>query len=279
MKRLIRHRAVLVFFIFSLSLSAARVERIKVYSEKMNNYVPVNVIVPDSESEVRKTSIYLLHGYSGDENTWLHIKPELLDYADFNQVLIVCPNAKNSWYWDNESKADLQYETFVAKELVEYIDSRYATYRDKNMRAITGLSMGGHGAIWLAFRHPDVFGSVGSMSGGLDIRPFPDNWEIKDLLGVATENSEKWEAHTTINLIESIKDKNLNITICCGVDDFFMDVNNAFHIKLLEQKIDHDYTIRPGVHDAAYWNNAIDYQLLFFQKAFQKHLQIIKNEN
>ena len=38
------------------------------------------------------------------------------------------------------------------------------------------LSMGGHGALWNAIRHSDIFGAAGSMSGGVDIRPFPDNW-------------------------------------------------------------------------------------------------------
>lgn len=266
----------LFFFITFISIYGARVEKIQVYSQKMSKCVAVNVIVPDTEE--RKTSIYLLHGYSGDENSWLQIKPELVDYAELNQVLIVCPDAKNSWYWDSELDANSQYETFVAEELVEYIDSNYNTYDDKNLRAITGLSMGGHGAIWLAFRHPEVFVSVGSMSGGLDIRPFPDSWEMKNQLGTIDENPEKWETHTTINLIESIKDKGLNITICCGVDDFFMDVNNAFHTKLLEHGIAHDYTVRPGKHNAFYWNNAIDYHLLFFQNVFQKHLQAVINK-
>lgn len=273
MKRILFTTCLLIAFI---SIFAAKVEKVEVFSVKMNKYVTVSVIVPDSE--VRKTSIYLLHGYSGNEGSWLEINPQLVDYAEDNQVLIICPDAKNSWYWDSERNPDSQYETFVSKELVDYVDSHYNTYTDKNLRAIAGLSMGGHGAIWLAFRHADVFGSVGSLSGGLDIRPFPEKWEMKNQLGNYEENQEKWNQHTVINLIETIKDKQLNINVCCGVDDFFMDVNNAFHAKLLEHNIQHDYTVRPGKHDRAYWNNAIDYHLLFFQKVFDKHLKSIENK-
>ena len=68
---------------------------------------------------------------------------------------------------------------FVAKELVEYIDKNFATKADRSGRVITGLSMGGHGGMWLSIRHQDILGGGGSMSGGLDIRPFPDSWNMR----------------------------------------------------------------------------------------------------
>jgi S-formylglutathione hydrolase FrmB len=56
--------------------------------------------------------------------------------------------------------------------------------------------------------------------------------------------------------------------IDCGVDDFFLDVNRALHARLLQLNINHDYIERPGAHDHPYWNNSIDYQILFFKKFF-----------
>ena len=53
-----------------------------------------------------------------------------------------------------------------------------------------------------------------------------------------------------------------------GEGDFFLDVNKNFHEALLRQGIDHDFTTRPGEHNDTYWNNSIDYQILFFQKHF-----------
>lgn len=92
-------------------------------------------------------------------------------------------DGKNSWYWDSPTHADSQYETFVSSELVKYIDTHYSTIKDRKGRAVTGLSMGGHGGMWLSIRHKDVFGAGGSTSGGVDIRPFPHEWKMKEQLG------------------------------------------------------------------------------------------------
>ena len=62
-----------------------------------------------------------------------------------------------------------------------------------------------------------------------------------------------------------------SIAIDCGVDDFFYPCNVALHEALLKKKIPHDYTIRPGGHNHAYWGNAILYQLIFFTEHFKRH--------
>ena len=133
-----------------------------------------------------------------------------------------------------------------------------------------GLSMGGHGGMWLSIRHQDIFGGGGSMSGGLDIRPFPDSWNMKARLGEYASNKEVWDNHTVINQLDRLKDGSLAIIIDCGADDFFLQVNKAAHEALLKRGIGHDFIIRPGAHNPRYWNNAIDYQVLFFKKFFNK---------
>jgi S-formylglutathione hydrolase FrmB len=130
--------------------------------------------------------------------------------------------------------------------------------------------MGGHGAMWLAIRHKDVFGAVGSTSGGLDIRPFPEYWNMKKYLGERDENLEVWNNHTVINQLDRLKEGELAIIIDCGVGDFFYAVNKAVHERLLSQKISHDFISRPGGHNDGYWNNSIDYQILFFRKFFNR---------
>ena len=143
--------------------------------------------------------------------------------------------------------------------------------RDSSKRAVTGLSMGGHGALWLAANHPDVFGSAGSMSGGVDIRPFASSWGMAKLLGKKySEDPELWTSHTVAGIIPKFKDANINITIDCGIDDFFAPVNDELHHSLVAAKIPHDYTSRPGKHSHAYWANSVLHHLLFFNTAFQK---------
>ena len=252
------------------TIRAAVVDTLAVYSEGMKKNVPVVVITPDKPAEACPT-VYLLHGHGGNAKAWITIKPELKEIADREGMIFVCPDGNNSWYWDSPVNPAYRYETFVSKELIQYIDTHYPTRADRTGRAITGLSMGGHGAMWLALRHKDMFGAVASMSGGLDIRPFPNNWGMALLLGAEGENqSSVWDEHTAINQISRLKNGDLAILFDCGYDDFFFEVNNDFHKKLLKYKIQHDFIVRPGAHNADYWKNSIDYQLLFFKKFFEK---------
>ncbi|MBX9189996.1 esterase family protein [Bacteroides sp. K03] len=259
-----------------IPINSSVVDTIKVKSEKMNRDIPCIVIAPDTKkAESRFPVLYLLHGYSNkgyhdSHKVWIDkIKSDLPILADQYGIMIVCPNAENSWYWDSLEEPKSQFETFITKELVEYIDENYVTVSDRRGRAITGASMGGHGALWLAIRHQDIFGAAGSMSGGVDITLFPDKWEIKKHLGEQSSSKQIWEHYTVINQIDKLKNGSLCLIIDCGYNDFFFQVNNNLHQKLLKQKIAHDYIVRPGGHTFQYWSNSIDYQLLFFSNFFK----------
>lgn len=260
----------LAFLCVVCPLRAAVVDTLAVYSDGMKKNVQVVVIAPDKK-ETPRPVVYLLHGHGGNAKTWITIKPELKEIADRDGLIFVCPDGKNSWYWDSPVNPAYRYETFVSDELIRYIDAHYPTRADRSARAITGLSMGGHGAMWLAMRHKELFGAVASMSGGVDIRPFPNNWGMSLLLGPESENRQVWNEHTVINQISRLKNGDLAILFDCGYSDFFFEVNNDFHKKLLTYKIDHDFIVRPGGHDAAYWTNSLDFQLLFFKNFFDSH--------
>ena len=252
------------------SIYAAQVDTLLIRSERMKKEIKTVLIVPDVGNTRACPTVYLLHGFGGNYKTWLQIKPGLPQIADEMGCIFVCPDGAGSWYWDSPRNPDMQYETFISSELVRFIDTRCNTIKERTGRAITGLSMGGHGAMWNALRHPDVFGAAGSTSGGVDIRPFPNNWGMALLLGAEGENQSVWDEHTAINQISRLKNGDLAILFDCGYDDFFFEVNNDFHKKLLKYKIQHDFIVRPGAHNADYWKNSIDYQLLFFKKFFEK---------
>lgn len=266
--------AILVLFsILTGSLFAKAPITVAAKSDVMKKEIPALVILPDDYEKSGKSYpvIYLLHGFGGNYQTWYHIKPNLPELATSNQVIFVLPDGATSWYWDSPVNQNLKYETYVAKELVDFIDSSYRTIKSPKGRAIAGLSMGGHGAMWLALRHKDVFGAAGAISGGVDIRPFPKNWDMAKNLGEYSSNKDVWDAHTVINQVDGLKNGELTIYIDCGFSDFFYQVNLNLHNKLLQMKIDHDYLARPGAHNNAYWNNAIDYNILFFKKFFSKN--------
>ena len=269
MKNIVSIVACLFFVLVS---NAARVDTVVVYSNAMHKNIKVAVVIPDNakgQTGVKFPVVYLLHGYSGNYGSWLKDAPQLQLRADQYQVMLVCPDGGyGSWYFDSPINDSIQYETFITKELLPYIDSNFPTSANKDHRAITGLSMGGHGGLFLGMRHSNLFGNAGSVCGGVDIRPFPNSWDIKKSLGTIIENPQNWIDYSVVTIAKNLKPNQLNIIFDCGVADFFIDVNRSLHQLLLTNKIDHDYTERPGGHNKAYWSNSIDYQLQFFSKKF-----------
>ncbi|MFW0718264.1 alpha/beta hydrolase [Pedobacter sp. N23S346] len=264
--------------LFPVAAFSASVDTVTTYSKVMKKEIKAVVVKPDSYSTGKKyPTLYLLHGAGGNFSDWVKQTPDpetVKRLSDELLILVVCPDGGvTSWYFDSPIDKTYQYETYVSSELVSYIDQKYSTIKDRSGRAITGLSMGGHGALYLAFRHQDVYGACGSMSGGVDLRPFPENWNIAKRLGSYNENPERWEANSVVNLTHLLTPNKLSIIIDCGSGDFFYKVNVALHDKLLDRNIPHDFIIRPGIHNFAYWGNAIAYQMLYFSKYFKRDQQ------
>ncbi|MDE6269107.1 MAG: esterase family protein [Muribaculaceae bacterium] len=258
------------------SVAPLQGDTITVETSRLATPMKVSVILPAQALEKGSTErfpvVYLLNGYSGHYASWPELVPEIDSLATHYGMIFVCPDGRDSWYWDSPVDSGMQMESFIIEELVPRIDSLYPTIPSPAARAVSGLSMGGHGAMWLGLRHPDVFGSMGSMSGGLDIRPFPENWLMSERLGTIEAAPEEWESHTVINIIpDADPAAGQHITIDCGVDDFFAGVNEAAHKALLERGIHHDYTVRPGAHSGPYWHNSLFYHLLFFDRAFREN--------
>lgn len=260
----------LLVSVFTSPVHAAIVDTVTTHSSSMKKQIKAVVITPDNYSTVRELPVvYLLHGYSGNYADWIVKAKGFEKSADLYNIIIVCPDGGySSWYWDSPVDSAYRYETYVCTELVQWIDGKYKTIKNKTGRGITGLSMGGHGALYLAFKHQEVYGVAGSMSGGVDIRPFPDNWDMSKRLGSYAQNPERWEKNTVMNMLYLIKPKSLALIIDCGVDDFFYKVNEKLHEELLLRNIPHDFISRPGAHNWQYWTNAVEYQLLYMSKYF-----------
>ncbi|MBP7317660.1 MAG: esterase family protein [Flavobacterium sp.] len=268
MKKL-RYTLFLVLLFFSAQ--AAHVDTIQVFSPSMNKNIKTCVIVPDNYKKSKKKFpvVYLLHGYSGNYATWVKSFKEVSQQVDrYGFIAIGVDGNYSSWYFNSPIDPTFKYETYIIDELVPFIDKKYKTIASREGRAISGLSMGGHGALYLSLKHQDVFGAAGSMSGGVDIRPFSEKWNIKKRLGAINDFPDNWEKNTVVNLIELNQNNNLKLIIDCGVDDFFIDVNRELHQKMLALKIDHDYIERPGKHNIDYWENSLKFQLLFFYNFF-----------
>ena len=262
------------FFILSIHARAGRVDSVEIFSPSMQKNIKCLIVLPDDYSVTGRPYpvLYLLHGWSGNFAGWISGAPQLLRHADTYRMLIVCPDGGyDSWYLDSPVDSTVRYETHIASEVVSYVDYYYHTRKESAGRAITGLSMGGHGAVYLAIRHPDVFGAAGSMAGGLDLCLWKENnWDLQGVLGNPDLFWKNWENNSVVNLIPLLKGRDMPLIIDCGVGDFFLPANREMHRKLLEAGIPHEYTERPGAHNGDYWNSAIDFQLVYFSKFFNR---------
>lgn len=265
-------RLLVLFFILQAQATlAASVDTVNTYSQVMKKNIKAVVIKPAGYGNQPLPVVYLLHGYGGNYGDWVNKVKAVQQQADQFNMLIVCPDGGvGSWYWDSPADPSFQYETYVSKELVSWVDEHYKTIRDRKGRGVTGLSMGGHGALYLAIRHQDVFGAAGSMSGGVDIRPFPNNWDMAKRLGTYAKEPARWEAHTVINQLHLLTPNSLALMIDCGYDDFFYKVNINLHEQLQYRNIPHDFVTRPGAHNWNYWSNSVLYQLLFMHEFFSR---------
>ncbi len=190
----------LSFVLFCISASAQQgsKERIKVYSQAIEGNLvndpaerDVTVYLPPSysiEPQRRYPVVYMLHGFTDNDSQWfgwekhwinLHqVIDSALAEGQTKEMIVVMPNAynrfKGSMYSSSITIGD--WETFVAKELVSYIDANYRTIPNVRSRGLAGHSMGGYGTIRLGMKNPDVWSAIYLMSaccmeGALNTNP------------------------------------------------------------------------------------------------------------
>jgi putative tributyrin esterase len=254
------------------SLFPAQLDTLEVPSQAISKTFKAVVVLPGRYHKSKKSYpvVYLLHGWSGSYRDW-STNTNLKPLADRYGFIIVCPDGGYAgWYLDSPLKKDSQYETYIAKEVVDFIDHNYRTIADSRGRFLCGLSMGGHGAFTLLAKYPERFAGAGCMSGAMTFSSGDRRAGLADLLGDYETNQKKWAENSALFLSDRLVGLNKAILIDCGVDDFLHEANVELHKKLLDLKIDHDYIERPGAHTWDYWTNALEYHLLFFKKNFKK---------
>jgi len=280
----------LLVCIMSCGISyAAKVDTLEVASTAMNKTYKAAVVLPNSYAKSKSTFpvMYLLHGAYGHFGDWLKNTPnkELVkNLADQYNFIIVMPEGETfSFYLDSPVNTGSQFETFITQEVIQKVDKTYRTIANKSGRVITGLSMGGHGALYLSAKHPDLFCAAGSMSGAVDMSVMLNRDSaaqvlklIEPVFGDKSNDIKMYEQHAVLNMIDKIKANKLPLIIDCGVDDFLIEPNRELHRRLVYNKVEHDYTERPGAHTWEYWENSLPYHALFFNKILLKNQQVAK---
>lgn len=270
MKKLFNIVVVLTTFI---PFSAQKIIHQEVFSQKMNKKIKTIIITPDIQPKTTYPSVYILHGFSGNpERIIKQDIPDLVQKAQEYQTIYVLPDGNySSWYVDSPIVKDSQYQTFIGKELVEFIDKSYPVKTDKKFRGILGWSMGGYGATNIGVTYNKTFGIVGSSCGALDFNSFGQGYNkymVDKVLGpLLTMNP----VFLTDNKVKLMADAGQHYIFDCGTEDVQMiGMNRNFHKKLTDLKIQHLYIESLGIHDDKYWSRSLSEQLTLFNKFFNQ---------
>jgi len=273
----------------SFASQAAVTDTLQIESVAMNKMYKAAVVLPNSYAKSKQAYpvLYLLHGAYGHFNDWLSKTPDknlLQNLSDQYNIIIVMPEGENfSFYLNSPVNKGSQFETYITEEVIQKIDKTFRTIKDKRGRVITGLSMGGHGALYLSARHPDLFCAAGSMSGAVDMGSMitPESKErvsklMEPVYGVEGASQEVYASNAVLGMVDKMKANHLPLIFDCGVDDFLIESNRELHRRLVYNKVVHDYTERPGAHTWEYWENSLPYHVLFFSKVLKNNAILVK---
>ncbi len=282
-----------------LAISASAQSRIDCNALKsriLGETVHYCVLLPPSynsapaNSSGRYPVLYFLHGLGDNEQTlfktggWNLIE-DLRGQHQVGDFLIATPDAKTSFYV-NSADGKVRYSDFFLQEFVPYVENKYRIRRERRFRAISGISMGGYGALRFAFAYPDMFSAVSAQSAALMIEsPQELNAALRSgsplgrLLGSVFGNPinvPHWKENDPFLLARKNKAGigKLAIYFNCGRDDEYgFEVGaTALDRQLQEEHIKHEFHLYPGNHSASYFGAHLGEVIEFHSKLFEAEM-------
>jgi len=212
---------------------------------------------PDFSKDKKYPVLYLLHGIGGDKKEWLiHGQPQVIFdnlYAEnkIEPMIMVLPNGRamkddraTGNIFDKEKvDAFATFEQDLLKDLIPYIEKKYPVLRDREHRAIAGLSMGGGQSLNFGLGNLDIFAWVGGFSSA------PNTKKPEELVPEPEQTGKKLKL----------------LWISCGDKDRLISFSQRTHDYLQAKNIPHIYCVEPGYHDFKVWKNDLYMfsQLLF----------------
>lgn len=248
------------------------------FSESLRRVVSFNILLPnDSPLEFIKDNenyergvktLFLLHGYSGNNRDWI-LESKINEFAIKYNIAVIFPNGDNSFYLDGKGIGS-KYGTYVGEELVNYTRRVFGLSNKKEDTYIGGFSMGGFGAIHTALKYNETFSKAFALSSALIINeiknkdekfstPIADYYYYESTFGNLNEleNSE----NNPEELIRRLKSENKlipSIFMVCGKEDFLIEPNRAFHKFLVDNDVNVYYQEDDGNHNWEFWNKYLE---------------------
>jgi S-formylglutathione hydrolase FrmB len=250
-------------------VAAKNITTVKFQSESLGQERTFNILLPlDYETSTsRYPALYLLHGHGQGGSSWSYMT-NLSGYAARYKLIIVMPDASNSWYVNAVADPNARFEDYIVKDIIGYVDSHYRTVPLPRARAVAGLSMGGYGAAFLGLKHYRLFTAMGTFSGALtaahDVPTEHDTeqdrefqQEILPVFGVP--GSPERQQRDPLALLEKVPPAEMPmIYVACGGQDGLLRENRAFVQLLAEKKIRYEYReISPRSHSWDFWDDQL----------------------
>jgi S-formylglutathione hydrolase FrmB len=229
--------------------------------------------------------LYFLHGLGDNERTLFSGGWTLLDdlrrQHKIGEFLIVTPEGGRTFYI-NSASGSAKYSDFFLREFIPLIETRYRVEPGRNNRAITGISMGGYGALRFAFSHPELFSAVSAQSAAL-FTESPQELDTAARSGAPSENVlaavfgspievQHWKDNSPFVLAQRnvAAIRKLAIYFNCGQDDNFGFEKGAaaLHEELQKEGVSHEYHPYPGDHSSAYFLAHFTEVMEFHSRAF-----------
>jgi S-formylglutathione hydrolase FrmB len=286
----VRAAVSLLILCFACEVSFAatgRVECNSVPSKILKHTVAYCVVLPpsfDTDKTRHFPILYFLHGLGDSEQFFVHsgawnITEDMWEKAELKEFLIATPNAGASFYI-NSQDGKSRYEDFLLQEFFPVIEQRYRAAPDRGHRAIAGISMGGYGALHLAFRHPQLFVAASAQSAALIeklpvfLGPQPNSPRARVLGSVfgSPPDAGFWDRNSPLVLARTANLSELKIYFDCGdQDDYGFEAGAAALDKVLsKRRIAHEFHIYPGRHDPEYFAEHLHESLAFASQAFDR---------
>ena len=239
------------------------------FSDTLQKCMRFYTVIPENVPEDIPV-VYVLHGLSDDASVWLR-RTNIEYLADLFGMALVLPDGEKSFY-TNMACGENFYD-YVSREIPAYVNKTFAPLSKKREKTfICGISMGGYGALKIAFRNPDRFGAVCGMSSVSDIAERVRRATFEDVIrlvfGDRTPEKIAGSEEDLFALAGNLEKQksDLRILQMCGTEDFLYEDNIRFRDYMKKTGLDYTYFEEPGNHDWGTWNRWLPEVFRFFQK-------------